>query len=162
MIGADERQLVAVAKALRAAKDKELSKAMRLATNQAVEPAKEAIRQGVGQAGRVPRRGGLAAVIAGSKFRVQRLGGKAPGIVLIMRRAKKDGGGVIDLKRMNDGRLRHPVYANRGTWVLQEIPAGWFQACLEPVKPQVADAMRAAVQDVADQIAAKSRAGGRS
>jgi hypothetical protein len=160
VIGADERQLVAVAKALRAAKDKELTKAMRLATNAAVEPAKDAIRKGVGQAGRVPRRGGLAAVIAGAKFRVQRLGGKAPGIVLIMRRAKQDGGGVIDLKRMNAGRLRHPTWGNRDKWVTQTIPSGWFEACLEPVKPQVTDAMRAAVQDVANQIAAKSHGSG--
>lgn len=155
MIGADERQLVAVAKALREAKDKGLNKAMRQAVNAAVAPAQDAVRAGARSD--LPRRGGLADRVAGSKFRTQRQAGRAPGFTMIMRLPKK--GGAVDLRAMNRGRLRHPVFGNRGTWVTQNVPAGWFEAALAPVKAKVAEDLTAAVRDMARRLADRAGSG---
>lgn len=158
MIGADERQLVAVAKALREAKDKGLNKALRQATNRAAEPAKTAVSAKARAV--LPAHGGLAERVARSKWRLQKLAGKAPGFVLIMRLAKEHGGGLVDLRRMNKGKLRHPLPNTRRVWVTQRVPSGWFEAASEPVKTQVARDLRIAVQDMADELASRSGRGG--
>lgn len=156
MITADAAQMKAVSRAVREAGDKELKKALTKGTGAAVEPAKEAVKASA--RAELPHRGGLAESIASSKFRVQRLTGAAPGIRLIMRRPKEHGGGISDLRRMNAGSLRHPVYGRR-KWVLQKIPSGWFTRPLEALKPQISRDVAAAVAEVGKQLADKSRAG---
>lgn len=156
MIGADARQLTEVSKALRQLKDKELNKALRKATNDAVEPAKKAYRAAALK--NLPGRGGLADVIASGKFRLQRLAGKNPGFVLIVRRAKIHGGGQIDLKALNNrGILRHPIPNNRKVWVSQNVPRRWFQNAIDPLKPVIEAKLKEAVQKAADDIAARTR-----
>jgi hypothetical protein len=155
VITADVHQMKAVAKMIRESGDKELRKAFTKGTNEAVEPAKDAVRSSARS--ELPHRGGLAERVASSKFRVQRLTGKAPGIVLIMRLAKEHGGGSVDLKRMNSGSLRHPVYGHRGRWVLQSVRSEWFTRALDDVRPRVTRGVSAAVADVAAQLAARSR-----
>lgn len=153
MIGADGRQLVAVARALREAKDKGLNKAMRQAVNAAVAPAQDAVRAGARSD--LPSRGGLADRVASSKFRTQRQTGRNPGFTMIMRLPKK--GGAVDLRAMNRGRIRHPVFGNRGTWVTQTVKAGWFEDALIPVKAKVAEDLVEAVRDMARQLAGSAQ-----
>lgn len=159
MISVDAAQMRAVSRLVREAGDKELKKALTRGTGAAVEPAKDAVRSSA--RAELPHRGGLAVRVAGAKFRVQRLTGAAPGIVLSMSVAKESGGGKMDLKRMNAGSLRHPVFDQRHvrhrTWVLQRIPDGWFTRPLEALKPQIAREVAAVVQGVADALAAMSR-----
>ena len=94
----------------------------------------------------LPKAGGLAERVAGSKFTVQvRTGAKTAGV-----RIRGQSGWNIG--RMNRGILRHPVFGNRDVWVEQSITPGWFdhpiQARAEPIRLAVV----AVIDDVARRL----------
>jgi len=75
---------------------------------------------------KMPRRGGLAAIVASSDLRIDPGGTvEQPQVV-----ATASGRGV-SLGPLNDGDLRHPVYGRRrGRWVSQRVRSGmWQDAC---------------------------------
>jgi hypothetical protein len=97
----------------------------------------------------LPSRGGLAAQIhrdAGT-FRTSAKGGRWAGVSIF---AKSKG---HDLRRLNQGRLRHPVFGNRSVWVQQTagVIPGFLDEPFEKSKPEVARG----IQQVLDEIARK-------
>lgn len=45
--------------------------------------------------------------------------------------------GKSDLKALNRGRLRHPLFGNRSHWYEQQIPSGMWDKAIEKVAPTV-------------------------
>lgn len=139
--------LAALAKDLRAAGNKEMTKELRKGCQRAVRPLKEAARQGA--LDELPSSGGLAAEVAASTFtgRVSLLG-RDPRITLEGKGLVNDKGGRHDLRAMDRGRLRHPVYGRRGRWVTQLIHPGWFTNTIEAR----ADVVRVELLKAADAV----------
>jgi hypothetical protein len=79
----------------------------------------------------LPSRGGLAALIAASRMSTEtRLSGKRVGVRLRARNAR-------NIRRMDKGRLRHPLFGNEKHWFTQSIPSGWFSEPIEKAAPEI-------------------------
>jgi len=144
--GADK--LARVAKALRQAGDKELSKELYKALNRATKPMRAEAKKAA--ASKLPRAGGLNKRVARARMSTRRRAGKDPGVKIVAT-------GMEQLAMTDQGHVRHPVWGNRGRWVNQPIPQakGWFT---EPMEAGAANARREivkAIDDVAKKIAHK-------
>lgn len=94
----------------------------------------------------LPSRGGLGVYVAKSRFVVRRrLGGSRPTLAIRVRRSKR--GGAVDLTRIEEGRLRHPVYGDRRTWVNQSVKAGMWDRVTGRAVVVTAARLSAAVDD---------------
>lgn len=141
VVGAED--LAAVAKALRQAGDKDLRKELYRGLRRAAKPLIADTREHALQL--LPKSGGLNRKVAHSKFKVSiRGGGRNPGI-----RITATG---LDRRIDTEGRLRHPVYGNRTTWVLQQVPKGWFTAPMEAGAPAVRQELVAVIERIAKQV----------
>lgn len=146
--GAD--QFLRLSKALKDAGRTEMRKELNAGLRKAAKPliAKtraEALR-------RLPQGGGLAGQVAKEPQRVQvRTGAKTAGVRVVV---GNKGGGA---RAANKGVIRHPVFGNRGVWVNQSVPAGWFD---EPIKAEVPAIRRELEQvliGIADQVVREAR-----
>jgi len=135
---------------------KVLDKGSKRAVNETLSAAAQPIRDEfkAEAVATLPSRGGLAANVAKSRFTVlKRLGGSRPTLSIRIRRPKSGGQKAVDLGRLNEGRLRHPVYGRpdrtrrQWGWVDQAIRAGMWDRTLDKAVPGVADALRESVQD---------------
>lgn len=89
----------------------------------------------------LPKAGGLADVIARSKIGTRtRLSGKNAGIEI-------KGTGVHNLRAINAGKLRHPLFGNRGSWSRQSVKPGFFD---EPIEKDLVLIQRGIEQVMAD------------
>jgi hypothetical protein len=79
----------------------------------------------------LPKRGGLAARVASQKF------GSRTGLSGDIARVRIVGTGMKELKDIDAGRLRHPVYGNRKVWKGQVVPSGFFTRPLERKAPAI-------------------------
>jgi hypothetical protein len=146
--GAD--QLAKLAKQLKEAGDKGLQRELSKAISQATKPVKEAARQSALET--LPKRGGLAARVAGSRFSTRRYASsRASGIRIQAKNA-------YALGRLDKGRVRHPVFADQGktrdewTWVTQIIWPGWWTKPTKAAAPAVRREIEQAMQTVANKI----------
>ena len=144
--GADK--FAKVAKALKQAGDKELQKELYSALNRATKPMRAEAKKSAAQ--KLPRAGGLNSRVARARMSTRRRAGKNPGVKIVAT-------GMSQLAMMDQGRVRHPVWGNRGRWVNQPIPeaAGWFT---EPMQDGAKDARREiikALDSVAKKLARK-------
>ena len=121
--GAD--QFFALARRLKEAGDKDLQRELYRGLNRAVKPLTASVRQSALET--LPSQGGLNVTIAtGSKVKVQRrTGARSVGIKLIAT-AQTPKGRDRDLAGMDKGKLRHPLFGNRGFWYPQAIAPGWW------------------------------------
>lgn len=145
--GSDLREF---GRALRTA-DRPLRRETTKALNDAAKPLQDAV--GANARAELPSSGGLGARVAGMRYRVQRRGGRAgASIVIVGTLGKQTGGGQVDLKRMNAGRLRHPTYGRR-PWVAQSVASGWWDKGADDAKPKVVSGIERALERAAYQIA---------
>jgi hypothetical protein len=93
----------------------------------------------------LPSRGGLAARVAASRMTQTRMSGRTVGVRLVVSNA-------YNLRGMDAGLLRHPVFGRAGTGVTQRIPQGWISRPLEDAEPRARQHVERAVRDVADKI----------
>lgn len=142
--GAEQFQVLA--KALRQVGDKELRRELYAGINRATKPLRGRIKESAAE--KLPHRGGLAKIIAGSKFSTRSSSGRNPGI-RIMGRSKHNVG------QMDRGRVRHPVFGNKQKWVLQSVPEGWFTEPIKQAAPQIRDELAQSMQDVAEKLLEK-------
>jgi hypothetical protein len=92
----------------------------------------------------LPRRGGLAALVAASRMATRtRATGASAGIRIVAENAHRLGG-------INKGHVRHPVF-DRSRWVNQQVKPGWFTDPIEKNAP----ATRAGVERVMREVAAR-------
>jgi hypothetical protein len=135
-------KLALVAERLREAGARGLQRQMRKALRDAAKPLIAAARASARET--LPRRGGLAAEIARSKFKVTVSTGASSARVRI-ETASHD-------PRIDTGRLRHPVYGNRDVWAAQAVRPGWMTRAMTEKAPVVAREMLAALDRIAAQI----------
>jgi hypothetical protein len=95
-------------------------------------------------AANLPKRGGLAAIVASAGMSHQR---RAGGIRITAR-------GITQLKLTDEGAVRHPVYGKPGTWVGQLIPKAkdWFEKPIRDGIPKVRDELKRAVDKLIRDI----------
>ncbi|WP_182379821.1 hypothetical protein [Nocardioides sp. WS12] len=138
------QQLEAVAKRLKAAGRGDLRKELLQQVRAAAKPTVTDIKRNA--ATDLPQRGGLAQAVAKSRIGTRtRMSGKRVGV----RIEAKNG---MDIKRLDQGRLRHPVFGNRKAWVEQTVKPGWFS---EPIKrrlPEVRDGVLKAMNDIIKKV----------
>ncbi len=115
---------------------RELNKGLREASLPLVQSAKDAARDDL------PHAGGLNERVASRPTSVLISQGKM--------RLKVKG---VDAASANRGRLRHPVYGNRGNWVTQAIPPGYFTNRMRRDARLVRPALVRAMDRVAEKIA---------
>jgi len=126
---------------------KEIPKGMR-------EAAKPVVKQIKANASTVlPASGGLAATIAASKItvRTRTTGTRAGvGIIGIHRKAS----GLLDLKAVDRGQLRHPVFGDPTVWVTQSVGAKFWNMAIDKAGPHVQRAMLKVIDDIRAKFAA--------
>ena len=100
----------------------------------------------------LPHKGGLAEKVAASKFQTRtRFAGNNVGVKIVAQ-----GLSVSNLRALNRGYVRHPVWGHRDRWVNQPIHPGWFDNPNEKDTPKVQRAILAAI-DLTNSRIAKGR-----
>lgn len=154
------RELHELAKRCRQADDKKLVARLRRGLSNATSDADSAIRDAFHEA--MPKRGGYADVLAAS-MRVRksvRLSGSTARVEVIVH---ADGARERrDLPRLNQGRLRHPVWGRSrrlasgrrraNPWATTTVPAGAFDRAVDQVARTVLDEMTKVHDDIAAAI----------
>lgn len=144
--GAD--RLARLGVAIKDAGDKDLRRELMRGMQRAAKPLKTAARTAALQ--HLPRHGGLNVRVAQSKFSARTsVAGRNPGLRIV-------GAGDLDLPALDRGRLRHPVFGNRRTWVNQQIPAGWFTNAMNAHAPAVRAELIKAIETVATKLEGKA------
>lgn len=134
-----------VARRLKRAAAGELRKELYRGINRAVKPMKQAAKDAADR--ELPQRGGLNKFVASSKFGTRTRGfGRSPGVSIT---AKKSG---HDLRSLDRGRLRHPLFGNRRFWYQQPVRAGWWTQTLNDEAPLVRRELIRVLDDVAARI----------
>ncbi len=94
----------------------------------------------------LPRSGGLAAYIAKASFTAVASSGTVK-ISAVRTKAT----GEVDLKLIDRGRVRHPVFGSR-KWVLQNVRPGFISRPVEDAGPAAQIAMLKVLEDIENQI----------
>jgi hypothetical protein len=136
-------QLDKVARQLKEAGDKGMRRELTRAVQEAGQPLKVAERRSAALS--LPHRGGLAGIVAKGSVNLQTRLGANPSVRL--RYTSKH-----DIKSMNAGRLRHPLWGNRSHWFTQAIKPGWFDRPIEANAPQARKAVLAALDRISKQL----------
>ncbi len=132
-----------IGKALKQVGNRELRLELLRAIRTATKPTHQQIRDSARQL--LPHRGGLAELIAKSSLTTRtRLSGRSVGVRIVARSSH-------DIKALDKGRLRHPVYGNRDSWVTQYVKTGWFSTPLFAT----GKAVRLEVSEAAARVARK-------
>lgn len=132
-----------LAKRLKETGDKTLRKELLTAIRVATKDTKAQIKASALAV--LPKKGGLAARVAASKFTTTtRTTGGSVGIKITAKN-------IHSIRGMDNGRLRHRVFG--GTkWVSQTVPVGWFSKPVEASAPKVRDEVSKAMSDVAAKL----------
>ncbi len=139
-----------VAKALKQVADKELSKELYAGLNRSTKMLRADAKQAAGR--QLPQRGGLARrVETKARLSTRRRTGRDAGIRIVAT------GKVTQLKQMDEGKVRHPVYGHRNRWVGQNIPRaeGWFTETMNEGAPEVRKELVKVLDDIARKLARK-------
>lgn len=126
---------------------KAIRKELYAGLNRVTKPVREDMKASIGPS--LPSRGGLAAlVMAKASLTTSATSGRNAGVRI--RARHKD----YDLKRLNQGRLRHPVFGNRRVWVQQTagINPGFLDDSFEKQKPEIARGVLRVLDEIARKV----------
>lgn len=126
---------------------KALRKELYAGLNRVTKPVREDMRASIGPS--LPSRGGLAAlVMAKASLTTSATAGRNAGVRIRARHKE------YDLKRLNEGRLRHPVFGSRSVWVEQTagINPGFLDESFEKQKPEIARGIQRVMDDIARKV----------
>ena len=126
---------------------KAIRKELYAGLNRVTKPVREDMKASIGPS--LPSRGGLAAlVMAKASLTTSATSGRNAGVRI--RARHKD----YDLKRLNQGRLRHPVFGNRRVWVQQTagINPGFLDESFEKQKPEIARGVLRVLDEIARKV----------
>lgn len=94
----------------------------------------------------LPKRGGLAALVAGSEIsQTMRRSGKRAGVTI---RAKNKN----HINSMDLGFVRHPLFGNRNKWYREAVNPGWWTKPTQASAPRVRAEIEAAMEIVKQRI----------
>lgn len=134
-------KLQALARALKQVGDKELRKELFSSLQRATKPTREKVRANL--ASDLPHRGGLAGIMAASRLSTRtRAAGRNPAVRI-------EAKAPHDLRAMDRGRIRHPVWGSRARWATQSIEPGVFSRPIEDDAPQIRDEILTGLERVA-------------
>jgi len=129
-----------VAKRLKEAGEKELTRELNKAVREAMAPARRAMEQSLDQ--NLPNRGGFGPKMRSEvKFRIVR---RANGLRLTTSHR-------YQLKLIDQGRIRHPLFGDRGHWYTTRIESGVLTTPFE----DNADQARQKIAEATDRVARK-------
>ncbi len=115
--------------------------------NRATKEVRADMKASIGPS--LPSRGGLAAlVMAKVSLRTTAKSGKYAGVSIVARH--KD----YDLRRLNAGRLRHPVFGNRRVWVEQTagVEPGFLDEAFKKNQADVARSVTRVMEEIARKV----------
>jgi hypothetical protein len=149
--GAD--QMEQLGRDLRAAGAKQLRKEFMRAGRELGKPVAEAFKAAA--LAELPKKGGLNEwTAARMKTKTQiRLSGKDLGVSFITRH--KGVKGLSDLKGLNNGKVRYPLFGDTGHWYMHEVPAGFIFRAFEAMGEDVRNEFLAAVDRTIEQLRAE-------
>lgn len=108
----------------------------------------------------LPHRGGLADRVAAAKLaQSNSTSGRTVGVTLRFKTLPNAAGQSYDLKTMDEGEIRHPVFARPGVkkvWRVTHVQPGAFTKPFEAGKDEAAEAVITAMETVAAEIARRS------
>lgn len=119
---------------------KELLAGVRAAGSKAIPDIRNAARANL------PRGGGLADLVASQPYSVRTslaLSGAKVSIV---------GRGMKELRDIDQGRLRHPVYGDRSNWSAQRVTPGFVSVTMAAQAGAIRDEVEGAMDKVAREI----------
>lgn len=119
---------------------KELNKRLRTAAKPLIPEARASARE------TLPKKGGLADLVAHSPMRVQVRTGREAGVRIVV---GKDHSGA---RAANHGEIRHPVFGNRDAWVTQQVPSDWFDRPMRDSAPHIRPELEKAIRSVLEDI----------
>jgi hypothetical protein len=137
--GAD--QLAKLAKDLRSAGEKDLSKELNQSIREAVEPAKINIRAAARRD--LPHRGGFSRKVASMRFTAR---------VSSRNGLRLTASHRYQLKLIDQGSVRHPLFGDRDHWYITRFRSGIFTNAWEENAPETRNKVNEAAQRVADKI----------
>ena len=142
--GADD--LAKLARRLKEVGDKGLRRELYRGMQRATKPMKAAGRRAA--LADFPQRGGLNVRIARSRMSTKtRTAGKSLGVAIVV-------SSPLDLKAIERGRVRHPVFGNRKVWVTQDVKPHVITGAFAADEPQARREILAAIGDVARKLEA--------
>lgn len=125
--------LEALAAAMKGLGDKTIMPSLRKSMTAETKKARRSIRDRIRKDVGLPRRGGLNKWLGGTPGMVSEL---RPGRASIR---LKLGKGKHDLKQLDAGIARHPVFGHRKRWANTSIPDGWWEKAVEPAAEELFD-----------------------
>lgn len=144
-------QLEALGRRLKAAGGNNLRKELLRGIRESNKGTVKRIRESAAR--ELPRGGGLADLVSRSQIGTRtRLSGRGAGVTIT-----GTGKSVKNLRRINEGKLRHPVFAraeNRKhwAWVDQAVRPHWFDKPVEDDLPEIRTSVERVMKDVARRI----------
>lgn len=141
MVVGEIEKLARLSAVLKRVGDQRLRRDLSRGIQRATVPLKKAARASARQ--RLPHRGGLGERVARSRISTRTRAGRNPSV-----RITASAG--LDLRSVDRGRVRHPVFGNRRTWVNQTVASGWFSGPMKASAPVV----RREIVGVMDGVAA--------
>ena len=91
----------------------------------------------------------LAHRVANASYVVRNVGGQRNPQIQIRGKAGKQ---TLDLRSINDGLVRHPVFGNREHWVDQHVQAGFFVRACQANQDEVLKGIREAIATVVAKL----------
>lgn len=139
-------QLAEVGARLKESGDKGLRKELLRGINRSLKPAKAKVKEAARRD--LPRGGGLNVFVASARIGSRtRVAGRNPAVFLTGRKSGHD------LRAIDRGRVRHPVFGNREVWVNQEVKPGWWSQTLAGEVPAIRRGVIDTLDDVARRLA---------
>jgi hypothetical protein len=137
------KELAQLAAALKAFDRNDLRKELLRGLREGAKPMVPAARGAAAAA--LPKRGGLAADVAGARWATRNSLGANASVKLI------GAWSGHDMAALDSGRLRHPTFGHR-PWKDQAIPAGWFTTAMDRLAPGFRDALSRVIDDISKKL----------
>jgi hypothetical protein len=142
-------KLAILSRALKDVGDKELRRELYAGLNRSVRPLREDVRASAPFF--LPARYALELRHDLKVTTRRRTGGRNPAIFLLGRAKQRD------VRSLNRGRLRHPLYGNRKYWYTTRIRPGFWTVPLARGAPQVRRELERTLNEVAEKVVRRIR-----
>lgn len=142
--GNPQEQLRRLARDLKYAGKRDLRRALYRNLNIAATPLLEDVKREA--AATLPKSGGAADRVAGANYKSRVLPGNNPGVRLT---GAEVGGAKVNLKKINAGVLRHPLFGDREHWYDTPVPEGFWDRPLKRGARKAEAAAIAAIEEMA-------------
>jgi hypothetical protein len=142
------QELAALSKALRDAGERDLRRELYAGLNRATKPMMRAAR--VRMLRDLPHKGGLNRRAAKARMSTQQRRSRSGDPQIHIR--GRAGAQAVDLRAIDSGLIRHPVFGRDDSWVMQRITAGTWTYAMLSEAPHARREIEASLDDVAAKL----------